>query len=127
MMKVLIVFLLQVFLLNPGHAQIPGIEIKNILENHLKTNYLQSLEQQWGKCAGDPESCLLDQDDYKIVNLPKKESCFPYTVCGFYDCMEQKYECSTVGIDYFTKLARPTCNAYVKNIQAEKFSKLGVE
>ena len=89
MMKVLTIFLLQLFLQTSTHAQIPGIEIKNILEKDLKTTYLQSLEGHWGKCGSDTESCLSDQDDYKIVNLPKKESCFPYTVCGFYNCMEQ--------------------------------------
>lgn len=127
MMKVLSVLLLQIFLQTSLHAEIPGINIKNILEQDLKTNYLQTLESHWGKCEGDPESCVADRDDYKVINLPEKESCFPYTVCGFYNCMEEKYQCASVGVDYFTKLARPTCNAYVENIQNEKFSKVGVE
>ena len=105
----------------------PNLEIKKILERDLETSYLQSLETHWGKCGSTKDSCLSDHDGYKVVNLPKKEACFPYTVCGFYDCMEEKYQCAGVGVNYFTKLARPTCNAYVKNIEAEKFTQKGVE
>lgn len=108
-------------------AQIPGIEIKDILERDLKTNYLSSLEEKWGDCGSSPESCLSQRDDYQYLTLPKKESCFPYTTCGFYKCMEDKYQCESVGVNYFTKLAHPTCSAYVKNINEGKFSKVGVE
>ena len=95
---------------------IPGIEIKDQLENELSTTYLQSLEAKWGECGSSPSKCLTNKDDYMVVNLPKKEACFPYTTCGFYHCMEEKYQCESVGVDYFTKLAHPTCSAYVRNI-----------
>ncbi len=108
-------------------ATIPGIEIKDILENNLKTDYLKSLEEKFGDCGSNPESCLSFDRGYARLNLPKKEMCFPYTMCGFYNCMEEKYKCESVGVDYFTKLARPTCNQYVKNINEGQFTKLGVE
>jgi len=108
-------------------AAIPGIEIKDLLERDLKTTYLSSLEKQWGDCGATPESCLSQRDDYKYLTLPKKETCFPYTTCGFYNCMEEKYKCESVGVNYFTKLAHPTCSAYVKNINEGLFSKVGVE
>jgi hypothetical protein len=41
--------------------------------------------------------------------------------------MEEKYQCESVGVNYFTKLAHPTCNAYVKNINEGIFTKAGVE
>ena len=108
-------------------AAVAGIEIKEILEADLKTNYLSSLEKKWGDCGSSPESCLSKKDDYLYLNLPKKESCFPYTTCGFYNCMEETYQCQSVGVNYFTKLAHPTCTAYVKNINEGKFTKDGVE
>lgn len=109
-------------------AGIPGIEIKGVLEHELKTTYLQSLEQKFGECGDNPESCLsLQNGEYQVLNLPKKEMCFPYTTCGFYKCMERKYQCDSVGVNYFTELAHPTCSAYVKNIEDKKFTKAGVE
>ena len=108
-------------------ANIPGIEIKDILENNLKTTYLTSLEKKWGDCGGTPESCLTKKVDYLYLTLPKKETCFPYTTCGFYNCMEDIYQCESVGVTYFTKLAHPTCSAYVENINEGLFSKDGVE
>ncbi len=105
----------------------PGKEIKEILENDLKTSYLSSLEKKWGDCGSNPESCLSKRDDYQYLTLPKKETCFPYTTCGFYNCMEEKFQCESVGVTYFTKLAHPTCSAYVKNIEKGLFSKNGVE
>ena len=108
-------------------AAVPGIEIKDILEKELKTTYLASLEKKWGDCGSTPESCLTKKDDYQYLTLPKKESCFPYTTCGFYNCMEEKYQCESVGVNYFTKLAHPTCSAYVKNINDGVFTKAGVE
>ncbi len=118
------------FLLFPTllSATIPGIEIKDILEQELKTTYLQSLEEKFGDCGATPESCLsLENNEYQVLNLPKKEMCFPFTMCGFYKCMENKYQCQSVGVNYFTELAQPTCNSYTKNIQEKKFTKVGVE
>ncbi|MBY0413931.1 MAG: hypothetical protein K2Q18_07185 [Bdellovibrionales bacterium] len=108
-------------------SEVPGTEIKKNLQNELKTTYLQSLEKKWGNCGSSPESCISQRSDYQVLNLPKKEMCFPYTMCGFYNCMEEKYRCDEVGVNYFTKLAFPTCSNYIKNINEEKFSKVGVE
>lgn len=124
-MKSMFLFLL--LIPNFLFAAIPGIEIKDILEKDLKTNYLSTLEKKWGDCGATPESCLTQKDDYLYLTLPKKESCFPYTKCGFYNCMEEKYQCESVGVNYFTKLAHPTCSAYVKNINEGLFTKAGVE
>lgn len=112
---------------NQPLAEVPGVDIKRVIQNNLKTNYLSSLEKIWGDCGSTPESCLTNKDDYKYLTLPKQETCFPYTLCGFYNCMEDKYQCESVGVNYFTKLAHPTCSAYVKNIDEGKFSKVGVE
>lgn len=123
----IVLFALLIFSLN-ALADIPGIEIKTILETELKTTYLQSLEEKFGDCGATPESCLsIEDDSYQVLNLPQKEMCFPYTMCGFYKCMEKKYQCDTVGINYFTELAYPTCSSYVKNIEDKKFTKKGVE
>lgn len=108
-------------------AEVPESDIKTKLESELKGTYLSSLENLWGKCGSPPESCLSLKDNYQLLTLPKKELCFPYTLCGFYQCMEEKYHCSEFGVDYFTKLAAPTCGAYLKNIAADKFSKVGIE
>lgn len=126
-MSKLISFILLSLALN-AFAGVPGIEIKGVLEKELKTTYLQSLEEKFGDCGADPESCLsLVDNSYMQVNLPQKEMCFPYTTCGFYKCMEKKYQCDTVGVNYFTELAFPTCSSYVKNIEDQKFTKEGVE
>lgn len=126
MAKIIFFFLL--FLCSSLLAQIPGIEIKNILEKDLKTHYLQSLEEKFGDCGADPESCLTKEDgEFMRLNLPEKEMCFPFTLCGFYKCMEKKYQCQSVGVNYFTELAYPTCSSYVKNIEEKKFTKKGVE
>lgn len=107
-----------------GYAQ----EVKNQLEKELKTTYAKSLEKALGDCGDNIDSCLeLIDQSYMKANYKKKEICFPYTLCGFYNCMEEKYNCESVGVNYFTKLAYPTCSAYVKNINAGKFTKHGVE
>lgn len=103
------------------------LEIKSRLQSELRTTYLEKLENIWGKCGATSESCLEEREDYMRVTLPKKESCFPYTMCGFYNCMEEKYQCGSVGVDYFSKLAFPTCSAYVKNINENRFTEKGVE
>lgn len=113
--------------LNSTAQEIPGIVVKAQLESELKTTYLHSLEKKWGDCGTSPESCLTKKDEYLYLSLPQKEICFPYTMCGFYHCMEEKYQCESAGVNYFTKLAFPTCSKYVENIQSLKFTKLGVE
>jgi hypothetical protein len=97
------------------------------LQNELKTSYLNFLENEFGKCNDDLSTCLKKEDQYYRLSLPKKDLCFPYTVCGYYHCMEEKYKCSDVGVNYFTELAYPTCSQYVKNIDQNKFSEKGKE
>jgi len=103
----------------------PPIVLK--LQHELETDYLHFLEKEFGECTGDVSTCLTKEENYYRLNLPKKDLCFPYTVCGYYHCMEEKYKCSEVGVNYFTELAYPTCSQYVKNIEQNKFSKLGIE
>lgn len=114
---------------SPATAADPADIVKSLLQQELKTVYLKKLEQKFGDCGANPESCLSQVDDYMVANLPKAagEICFPYTMCGFYKCMEKNYRCSEVGVDYFTKLAFPTCSQYVKNIGQKKFSETGVK
>lgn len=112
-----------------SYANETATRVKAQLQNELRTDYLKKLELKFGECGTDPASCLsLNQKDmYLSANLPAKEICFPYTMCGFYHCMENTYHCSEVGVDYFTKLAFPTCSAYEANIEKNKFSDQGVE
>lgn len=103
-------------------------DIKLSLERELRTTYLASLEKMWGDCGSSPESCLEQKDDYLELNLKeKKDVCFPYTQCGFYNCMEKKYNCESVGVGYFSKLAHPTCSSYVHNLKQNKFTQKGIE
>lgn len=109
-------------------SEVSGPEIKQVLEQELLFNYLPKLEAKWGKCGSRRSSCLKTIDQkYLELNLPQKNLCFPHTKCGFYLCMEEQYNCESVGANYFTKLAYPTCSAYEKNIKALEFSKEGVE
>lgn len=97
------------------------------LQNELKTEYLKFLENEFGECDGDLSTCLTEENHYYRLKLPKKDLCFPYTVCGYYHCVEEKYKCSDVGVNYFTDLAYPTCSQYVKNIDQNQFSEKGKE
>ncbi len=99
------------------------------LQHDLIQNYLPKLESKWGDCGSDHASCLtLINNEYVELNLPeKKDICFPNTYCGFYKCMEKKFQCDQVGVNYFSKLAYPTCSEYVKNIDLGLFTNTGVE
>ncbi len=99
--------------------------IKSKLESELKTTYLESLESEFGYCQDN--NCLTKVNGHMKLQLPEKSLCFPYTNCGYYNCMEEQYSCSKVDIDYFTKLAAPTCGTYVNNIKDNKFSKTAQE
>lgn len=103
-----------------------GESVKTSLQNMLLNEYLPSLESKFGKCP-EGQSCLNQQTDYMKLDLPKKSMCFPYTMCGFYHCMEEQYQCDSVGVNYFTKLAHPTCSQYVTNINNGNFTQKGVE
>ena len=95
------------------------------LQQELKGPYLHFLESHFSKCEDDKSSCLFKKDNYMYLSLPKKDLCFPYTECGYYNCMEEKYKCMEVGVNYFQELAFPTCSEYVKNIKNNKFSEAG--
>lgn len=107
--------------------------IKARLQNELQQNYLPKLEEKWGKCDPLLSSCLKlvvtndQRENFMKAYLPSGNVCFPYTLCGFYHCMENKYNCSAVGVNYFTELAFPTCNAYEENIAKNKFSNKAIE
>lgn len=105
-------------------ASATTVEIR--LQNELRGSYLQSLEKMFGACPPG-EECLREEQGAMRLKLPKKEMCFPYTMCGYYKCMEEKYQCSSVGVNYFTELAYPTCSQYVKNMDASHFTEKGKE
>lgn len=102
-------------------------QIKIQLQDELKNQYLKKLEMLWGNCGANPASCLTKKDNYITANFPKAEICFPYTICGFYHCMENVYHCNNVGVNYFTDLAFPTCSAYEANIEKNYFSDKAIE
>jgi hypothetical protein len=111
-----------------GYAADTSSEVKSKLEQELQQVYLPVLEKKFGECGDNPSSCLsLIDDDFMVATLPKKEICFPYTMCGFYHCMENQFHCSEVGVDYFTKLAFPTCSQYEANIKKNSFTDKGVQ
>jgi len=111
----------------PTFSNEAAVRIKQLLQKELTTQYLRVLEAKFGDCGTDPSSCLSIKNNYMTANLPRAEVCFPYTMCGFYHCMENTYHCSEVGVNYFTKLAFPTCSAYEANIEKNMFSPKGVE
>lgn len=100
-------------------------DIVSDLQKDLWGPYFSYMEKHFSPCDGDKKSCLTPKEDYMFLSLPKKDLCYPYTVCGYYNCMEQKYHCMDVGVNYFKELAFPTCSQYVKNIDAHKFSEEG--
>ncbi|MDO9182297.1 MAG: hypothetical protein Q7U04_07800 [Bacteriovorax sp.] len=122
-----ILFILLQFAGPRAFADNPIQTVKSKLQAELVGPYLKKLESKFGDCGSGPQSCLRQVDDYMTANLPKKEICFPYTMCGFYHCMESNYRCSEVGVNYFTQLAFPTCSAYERNIQKGEFSDIGIE
>jgi hypothetical protein len=117
------------FILTYQRPAIASDQVIQQLQKDLISDYLPKLEAKWGSCGSNSSSCLsLIDNQYVELNLPeKKDICFPNTYCGFYTCMEKKFKCDDVGVHYFSKLAQPTCSAYVKNINLGLFSKKGVE
>lgn len=125
-MKNALCSILFIFFVN-GYAADTASEIKTQLEHELQQSYLPTLEKKFGDCGAEPSSCLSRVDDYMTANLPAKEVCFPYTMCGYYHCMEKQFHCADVGVNYFTKLAFPTCSQYEANIKKNKFTDVGVK
>ncbi len=95
------------------------------IQRNLHGDYLKRLSSQWGECQSG--KCLSSKDGVFKYQFPKKEICFPNTTCGFYKCMEEKYQCAKVDSNYFSELAFPTCSKYMKNIQRNYFSKKGID
>jgi hypothetical protein len=93
------------------------------LQKFINEKYIPDLENHLGRCGND--NCLTQHSDYKEFKLQNKTICLPYTQCGFYKCMEKKYQCKPEGVTYFTDLAYPTCSTYMKNINKKWFSQKG--
>lgn len=124
---ILNLFLTGVCLADSDHVT----KIKTALKTELINTYLPSMEKKLGNCQNS--ACLekIESDNpneqFWLAHFPKKDICFPDTMCGFYKCMENTYRCEDVGVNYFTKLAAPTCAAYEANLAQNKFSEKGVE
>lgn len=93
------------------------------LQDKILTTYIDKLQNQFGNC--DKNNCVINNGNYLSFETRGKKVCLPYTQCGFYSCMEEKYKCKPKGVNYFTDLAEPTCKTYVKNIQKKWFSQKG--
>lgn len=122
--------MIKLFELDQRYNREPSIvadtsEIMTQLQDQLINEYQPLLEQKFGPC--EEGLCLSLSANGARLKTAEKEICFPYTNCGFYKCMEEKYQCSKVGVNYFTQLAFPTCSAYVANLQKNKFTPKGVE
>lgn len=101
-------------------------KLKKELQQELANDYLDSLIKKLGPCRQSP--CLQKKNSYLQLQLERNANiCFPNTDCGFYQCMEDKYQCMGQGFEYFKQLAFPTCSNYVKRVQQNKFSALGVD
>lgn len=101
-------------------------EIISKLDRNIKENYIPNIITRLGHCEdGD---CLRENNGkYHSLLTGSGEVCLPQTRCEFYQCMEKKYQCETVGTDYFTKLAFPTCSKYLDNIEKRYFTQNGYD
>jgi hypothetical protein len=127
MMTKRLTFIFLLFISLNANAFNDASAISHELQTELMDDYLPSIQDILGHCEdGD---CLIQGPGHsKKLKINETESiCFPYTECDFYRCMEEKYGCMQVGVNYFMELALPTCNQYVKNVGGHKFSKDGVE
>lgn len=94
------------------------------LNEELRKAYFDKAQAILGECSSG--ECLKVKEGAKVFEDEVGEThCYPDTSCGYYKCMEKKYRCMDVDVPYFKKLAKPTCEAYVTNIQKGKFSKKG--
>lgn len=101
-------------------------KLKQELQAELYGDYLSSLINKLGPCTQSP--CVQNINSFKKLSLEQNSNiCFPNTDCGFYTCMEEKYRCMDEGYEYFEQLAHPTCSNYVKRINQNKFSGMGVD
>lgn len=95
------------------------------LQDHLQYDYLPEVQALLGDCGA--EDCLVREEDHLELQTPDRNLCFPWTQCGYYDCMERQRPCESVGIKYFSQLAAPTCRSYTHNINNNQFSANGIE
>lgn len=97
------------------------------LQDHLKGDYLKRGQEELGVCSGG--ECLQGSSEGRMVFVDGEgnQHCYPNTTCEYYKCMEERYRCMDVGVEYFEKLAYPTCGAYVKNIKEGRFTTKGKE
>jgi len=100
-------------------------QVKNKLQEEVLFQYLPELQASLGECEDD--QCLTKFPEYFSLKTKDTEVCLPYTKCGFYNCMEKKYGCSDVGVNYFTGLAYPTCSNYLINIDQDYFTEKGIQ
>ncbi len=100
--------------------------VRDRLQAEIQNQYLPHLIDQLGDCTEGP--CLSAHNDESWrLETADGTVCLPWTSCGFYSCMEEKYQCAPVGFTYFTELAKPTCEAYRANMRTERFSAAATE
>lgn len=108
----------------------PSPDIQTIisgLNQDLENQYFQAAQAQLGEC---PEENCLSKTEYGaslFIDNTGQKHCYPGTNCEYYRCMEEKYRCLDVGVEYFANLAKPTCEAYVSNLAKDKFGPKGKE
>lgn len=96
------------------------------LQGYLEGDYLREAQVVLGACQGS--DCLgQERGSRRFEESSGAKHCYPYTNCEYYRCMEEKYQCMNVGIEYFQNLAKPTCESYVANIKKGIFSSIGEE
>lgn len=99
------------------------LRVIELLQKDINENYIPKLYSFLGEC--NSQNCLEINQDYRVLQTQKGKVCLPYTQCGFYKCMEEKFQCHQEGVNYFTELALPTCNQYISNIKKKIFSQKG--
>ncbi len=131
-MKNLVVFFI-ILLFNGGAlARTSSRYVENAkaqLHQNLHGAYLQEVMALLGECnyLSSQRECLNFVGDWVTLKTSAGEACYPYTMCGYYQCMEERYQCSRVGFPYLNRLAYPACKYYERNIQRGHFTRAGVE
>jgi hypothetical protein len=100
-------------------------DIVQDLHTEIEQDFIPKLTDKFGDCG--EKSCIEFNDGKYYFKGADKKVCLPWTACSFYSCMEEKYKCESQKINYFTELAEPTCNQYVKNIGNNYYSQEGKE
>jgi|GEM_PF-622531 len=101
-------------------------KVRAELDKDLSKDYLSWAQGELGLCSDG--NCLRTEVSGKVlIDEAGVEHCYPTTGCNYYKCMEGQYSCMDVGVGYFSKLAKPTCESYVANIKKDLFSKKGVD